>query len=83
MRTRELAQVEPPERGVAELDEPQPEPVAAGVRTCSTSPPATSVASWRDAVLAFNPVRRAISFVPSSPSASASSTATARSTAAT
>jgi len=32
MRPRERAQVEPPEDGVAELDEPQRQPVAPGLR---------------------------------------------------
>src|SRR6188472_1404012 len=52
---------------------------------CSTRRAFASVASSRETVLALIPVRRAISFVPSSglPSESASSTATARSTAAT
>ena len=44
--------------------------------TCSTRPPATSVASRRETLLALIPVRRAISFVPSSVSASASTSST-------
>ena len=52
--------------------------------TCSTNRAEASVASRRETVLALIPVRRAISFVPSSPpSARASSTVNARSTAAT
>ena len=84
VRPRERAQVETAEHGVAELDEPQREPVAPVSGTCSTYRAAASVASRRETVLALIPLRRAISFVPSSlPSASASSTASARSTAAT
>ena len=44
---------------------------------CRTSPPSTSVASSRDTVLTFRPVRRAISLVPSSPWASPSTFSTA------
>ena len=67
VRPRELAQVEARENGVAEIEEPQREPVAPVSATCSTNRAAASVASRRDTVLALIPVRRAISFVPSSP----------------
>ena len=84
VRPGERAQVEPCEHGVPELDEAQRRAGSARLGTCSTKPAAASVASRRETVLALIPVRRAISFVPSSPpSASVSSTAIARSTAAT
>ena len=38
MRAGELAQVEPPQHGVAELDEPEPEAVAAGRRDVLDEP---------------------------------------------
>ena len=64
---------------VAELDEAEPQPVAAVSPPGRRSRPTASVARRRETVLALTPVRRAISFVPSSPpSASASSTASAR-----
>ena len=77
MRPGQSTQVEALEYGVPELDESEREAVAARwrARAPRTGPPA-SVASSRETVLALMPVRRAISFVPSSPpSASASSTA--------
>src|SRR5215213_9786629 len=46
----------------------------------STRPPASSVASSRDALLGFTPIRRASALTPAGPSARASSSATARAT---
>ena len=67
MRPRDLAEVEAGEDGVAELQEPEAEPVAPALGVVlDEARPRASVASSRETVLALMPVRRAISFVPSS-----------------
>ena len=73
VRPRERPHVEAREHGVRELDEPDPEPVAAGLRRRARRAAlrrASRAGATRCSRVA--PVRRAISFVPSGP-ASASS----------
>ncbi len=82
MGPRDLANVEPGEHCVREVDEPDAEPVAARGRHPLGESRGRQRSELRETVLGVIPVRRAISFVPSSPaSASVSSTAIALSAA--